>query len=118
MQCSLSSKCLSDGAPLTILLQFARAKSAEAKNNLFSVIFDFVLYEINNMGNMVGKPVPSAEEIQAVATALSLADASECMALAFKQGLQGVGVGLARSIVTAMSRDITSNRLNGMVWLR
>jgi hypothetical protein len=50
-----------------------------------------------------------------VATTLALAEAPESFALAFKQGLQGVGETITKSIVTAMSRDVTNGRLNAQV---
>ncbi|CAK9208145.1 unnamed protein product [Sphagnum troendelagicum] len=39
---------------------------------------------------------------------LALAEAPESFALAFKQGLQGVGEAISKSIVTAMSQDVTN----------
>ncbi|CAM6094015.1 unnamed protein product [Calypogeia fissa] len=92
--------------------QYARAKTSEAKRNLFAVLFDYVLYGLEDKVRGSQKQFPSTEEIQAVATALCLAEASECFGFAFRQGLSGVGEALAKSIVTAMARDVTSGRLN------
>ncbi|CAM6067653.1 unnamed protein product [Sphagnum tenellum] len=58
---------------------------------------------------------PGVEEIQAVATTLAQAEAPEYFALAFKQGLQGVGEAISKSIVTAMSQDVTNGRLNAQL---
>jgi len=48
---------------------------------------------------------------------LALAEAQEYFALAFKQGQQGVGEAISKSIVTAMSQDVTNGRLNAQVVL-
>lgn len=61
------------------------------------------------------KQPPSLEEIQGVVSSLTLAEAPESSALAFKQGLQGVGESIAKSIVKAMARDDTNGRLNAQV---
>ena len=98
-----------------MLVQYARAKTAETKKNLFAVLLDFVLHDLLQASVISEKPPPSLEEIQAVVSALCLADAPESFALAFKQGLQGVGEGIAKSIVTAMARDVTNGRLNPQV---
>ncbi|CAK9214723.1 unnamed protein product [Sphagnum troendelagicum] len=58
---------------------------------------------------------PGVEEIQAVARTLAQAEAPEYFALAFKQGLQGVGEAISKSIVTAMSQDVTNGRLNAQL---
>ncbi|OAE25014.1 hypothetical protein AXG93_523s1190 [Marchantia polymorpha subsp. ruderalis] len=99
----------------TICAEFARAKTLEAKRNLFAVLFDFVLYDLEDESTSNQMLFPGTEEIQAVATALCLAEAPECYALAFKQGLPGVGEALSKSITTAMARDVTSGRLNAQL---
>jgi len=48
---------------------------------------------------------------------LALAEAPKSFALAFKQGLQGVGEAISKSIVTAMSQDVTNGHLNAQVVL-
>jgi hypothetical protein len=97
------------------LVQYARAKTAEIKQNLFAVLLDFVIHDLLQAAVISEKQPPSMEEIQAVVSALCLADAPESFALAFKQGLQGVGECIAKSIVTAMARDVTNGRLNAQV---
>lgn len=96
-------------------MQYARAKTSEAKRNLFAVLFDYILYDLERTVRSRQEQFPPIEEIQAVATALCLAEASECFAFAFRQGLSGVGEALAKSICTAMARDVTSGRLNSEV---
>lgn len=96
-------------------MQYARARTAESKQNLFAVLLDFVLHDLQQAATICEKEPPSIEEVQAVVSALCLADAPESFALAFKQGLQGVGDNIAKSIGTAMSRDVTNGRLNAQV---
>eukprot|EP01018_Ginkgo_biloba_P020488 Gb_07792 [translate_table: standard] len=98
-----------------ICQEYARANAVEAKANLFGVLFDYVLHELNNKAVSSGNPLPSYDEIQAVATVLVLADAPEAFAVAFKQGLHGIGEELTKSILTAMSRDVSSGRLNAVL---
>ncbi|KAL2632070.1 hypothetical protein R1flu_016756 [Riccia fluitans] len=99
----------------TICDEYARAKTAEAKRNLFAVLFDFVLSELEEQAVSSQKQCPGTEQIQAVATSLCLAEASECYALAFKQGLPGVGKALTKSITAAMNRDVTNGRLDAQL---
>lgn len=99
----------------SLLVQYARAKTAETKQNLFAVLLDFVLQDLLQAAAISEKQPPSIEEVQAVVSALCLADAPEAFALAFRQGLQGVGESIAKSIVTAMARDVTNGRLNAQV---
>jgi hypothetical protein len=96
-------------------VQYARARAAEAKWNLFAVLFDYIVHNLCHPSTLTGRQSPGVEEIQAVATTLALAEAPESFALAFKQGLQGVGETITKSIVTAMSRDVTNGRLNAQV---
>ncbi|KAL3689988.1 hypothetical protein R1sor_016297 [Riccia sorocarpa] len=99
----------------TICDEYAKAKTPEAKRNLFAVLFDFVLSELEEEAARSQKQFPGNEKIRAVATSLCLAEASECYALAFKQGLPGVGKALLKSITTAMNRDVTSGRLDAQL---
>ena len=96
-------------------MQYARAKTAETKQNLFAVLLDFVLHDLLQAAVISEKQPPSMDEIKAVVSAMCLADAPESFALAFKQGLQGVGESIAKSIVTAMARDVTNGGLNAQV---
>lgn len=103
------------GGVEVICNEYARARTAESKQNLFAVLLDFVLHDLQQAATICEKEPPSIEEVQAVVSALCLADAPESFALAFKQGLQGVGDNIAKSIGTAMSRDVTNGRLNAQL---
>ncbi|KAL3687227.1 hypothetical protein R1sor_013536 [Riccia sorocarpa] len=95
--------------------EYARAKTPEAKRNLFAVLFDFVLSELEEGAVRSQKQFSGSEKIRAVATSLCLADASEYYALAFKQALPEVGKALLKSITTAMNRNVTSGRLDAQL---
>lgn len=95
-----------------ICQEYASENALEAKNNLFGVLFDYVLHKLKNEHLASGTPLPSYDEIQAVATVLALADAPVAFAVALKLGLHDVGEELRNSIVQAMSRDVNSGRLN------
>lgn len=98
-----------------ICQEYARANAVEAKNNLFGVLFDYVLHKLKNKHLACGTPLPSYDEIQAVATVLALADAPVAFAVALKLGLHDVGEELKKMIVKAMSRDVNSGRLNAEI---
>ncbi|KAL3687216.1 hypothetical protein R1sor_013525 [Riccia sorocarpa] len=80
-----------------------------------TVLFDFVLSELEEGAVRSQKQFPGSEKMRAVATSLCLAEASECYDLAFKQGLPGVGKTLFKSIRTVMYRDVMSGRLDGQL---
>lgn len=94
-----------------VCLEYARAHSMEAKANLFCIVLDYVLHELN-LKHLPTVSQPSADEIQAVVGALLLADGAEVIGFALKHGIKNVGEGLFETIATAISRDIDSGRLN------
>lgn len=98
-----------------ISIEYARAKSTEVRRNLFSIVMDYVVLELNEKLTLSGKSLPGIDEIQAVVAALILADAPEALGIAFKHGLKNVGEGLLKSITAALSRDVDSGRLNSGV---
>ncbi|KAL3687266.1 hypothetical protein R1sor_013575 [Riccia sorocarpa] len=95
--------------------EYTRAKTPGAKRNLFAVMFDLVLSELEEGAVRSQKQFPGSEKMRAVATSLCLAEASECYDLAFKQGLPGVGKTLFKSIRTVMYRDVMSGRLDAQL---
>ncbi|KAI5071011.1 hypothetical protein GOP47_0013262 [Adiantum capillus-veneris] len=98
-----------------VCLEYTRANSAEAKANLFCVILDYVLLQLNINHSSTGRSQPSADDIQAVFGALLLADGAKVLGFALKHGIRNVGEGLFETIATAMSRDIDSGRLNSQL---
>ncbi|XP_010253242.1 PREDICTED: uncharacterized protein LOC104594586 isoform X2 [Nelumbo nucifera] len=95
-----------------ICLEYSRANSREEKRNLFLVLVDYVLYQINEACLSSGVSEYSFDEIQPLATMLTLADAPEAFYIAVKHGVEGIGEILRRSVVAALSRYPNNERLN------
>ncbi|XP_058099117.1 uncharacterized protein LOC131243642 [Magnolia sinica] len=98
-----------------ICLEYSRANSREEKRNLFLVLFDYVLHQINEMCVATGGSTYSFDEIQPLATMLTLADAPEAFYIAVKHGVEGVGEMLERSISEALSRCPNFKCLNTLL---
>ncbi|KAJ0103087.1 hypothetical protein Patl1_06308 [Pistacia atlantica] len=95
-----------------IFLEYALANSREERRNLYVVLFDYVLYQINNTCIAAGVSEYADDEIQPVASLLGLADAPEAFYISVKLGVEGIGGLLRRSIAVALSRYPNSERLN------
>ncbi|KAJ0046177.1 hypothetical protein Pint_06252 [Pistacia integerrima] len=95
-----------------IFLEYALANSREERRNLYVVLFDYVLYQINNTCIAAGVSEYTDDEIQPVASLLGLADAPEAFYISVKLGVEGIGGLLRRSIAVALSRYPNSERLN------
>ncbi|KAJ4969973.1 hypothetical protein NE237_003072 [Protea cynaroides] len=95
-----------------ICLEYSRANSMEEKRNLFLVLFDYVLYQINETCLATGGSEYSFDEIQPLAALLSRANAPEAFYIAAKHGVGGIGEILRGSISAALSRYPNSERLN------
>ncbi|KAH7440215.1 hypothetical protein KP509_04G096700 [Ceratopteris richardii] len=95
-----------------VCVQYARANSAEAKSNLFCIVLDYILHELNMNNLSAGRSLPSVDDVQASVGALHLADSAEVLGFGFKYGVKNIGEGLFGTISAAMSRDIDSGRLN------
>ncbi|XP_043701219.1 uncharacterized protein LOC122651756 isoform X2 [Telopea speciosissima] len=94
-----------------ICLEYSRANSMEEKRNLFLVLFDYVLYQINETCLATGGSEYSFDEIQPLAAMLSLANAPEAYYIAVKHGVEGIGEILRGSISAALSRYPNSEHL-------
>ncbi|KAF5733815.1 hypothetical protein HS088_TW16G00256 [Tripterygium wilfordii] len=86
-----------------ILLEYSLAISREERRNLFLVLFDYVLHQINEACLATGVSEYSDDEIQPLAVLLSLADAPEAFDISVKLGMEGIGELLRRSISAALS---------------
>ncbi|KAK6929320.1 hypothetical protein RJ641_005525 [Dillenia turbinata] len=95
-----------------IFLEFVLAKSRVERRNLYLVLFDYVLHQINETCLAHGINEYSEDEIQPVATLLTLADAPEAFYISVKLGVEGIGEILGRSISSALTRYPNSERLN------
>ncbi|MCL7025496.1 hypothetical protein MKW94_022568, partial [Papaver nudicaule] len=91
---------------------YSQANSREDKRNLFLVLLDYVLHQINETGVAIGDSEYSFEEIQPLASMLTLADAAEAFYIAVKHGVEGIGEVLRGSISAALSRYPNVERLN------
>ncbi|RZC93283.1 hypothetical protein C5167_030406 [Papaver somniferum] len=74
-----------------ICLEYSQANSREEKRNLFLVLLDYVLHQINETCIAIGDSEYSFEEIQPLASMLTLADAAEAFYIAVKHGVEGIG---------------------------
>lgn len=97
---------------IVFITQYALANSREERRNLYLVLFDYVLHQINEKCIATGISEYSDDEIQPLATLLALADAPEAFFISVKLGVQGIGGILRRSISDALARYPNSERLN------
>ncbi|XP_058109747.1 uncharacterized protein LOC131252965 isoform X2 [Magnolia sinica] len=98
-----------------ICLEYSQANLREEKRNLFLVLFDYVLHQINEAYVAAGASAYSYEDIQPLATMLTLADAPEAFYIAVKHGVEGIGEILRRSISESLSRYPNFERLNTLL---
>ncbi|XP_043718502.1 uncharacterized protein LOC122666550 [Telopea speciosissima] len=95
-----------------ICLEYSRANLMEEKSNLFLVLFDYVLYQINETCLATGGSEYSFDEIQPLAAMLRLANAPEAFYIAVKHGVGGIGELLRGSISASLSRYPNCEHLN------
>lgn len=93
-------------------VQYSLASSREERRNLYLVLFDYVLHQINGTYKTTGVSEFSDDEIRPLATLLTLVDAPEAFFISLKLGVQGLGEILRRSISDALARYPDSERLN------
>ena len=92
--------------------QLVISNSREGRRNLYLVLFDYVVHEINESCIASGISEYSNDEIQPIASLLTLADAPEALHISVKLGIEGIGDILRRSISAALPRYSNSERLN------
>ncbi|CAK7325649.1 unnamed protein product [Dovyalis caffra] len=95
-----------------IFHEYSLANLREERRNLYLILFDYVLHQINEACKAAGVSEYSDDEIQPIATLLTLANAPEALYIAVKLGLEGIGELLRRSISAALSRYPNNERLN------
>nr|XP_029120236.1 uncharacterized protein LOC105044449 isoform X2 [Elaeis guineensis] len=95
-----------------ICLEYSRANSREEKRDLFLVLFDYVVHQINESCLAGGNSAYAYDEIQPVASMLTLADAPEAFYIAVKHGVEGIGEILKSSISAALSNSPNYERQN------
>eukprot|EP00257_Ricinus_communis_P021026 XP_015580416.1 uncharacterized protein LOC8265972 [Ricinus communis] len=95
-----------------IFYEYSLAALREDRRNLFLVLFDYVLHQINESCIAAGVSEYADDEIQPLSALLSLADAPEAFYISVKLGVEGIGELLRRSISAALSRYSNNERLN------
>lgn len=98
-----------------ICLEYSQAKSTEEKRNLFLVLFDYALHQINGTCLAAGDSEYSFDEIQPIATILAISEAPEAFSVSVKHGVQGIGGLLRETMSAAFSRHSNTEQLN-MLW--
>ncbi|KAI3721282.1 hypothetical protein L2E82_32288 [Cichorium intybus] len=95
-----------------VFIELVISNSREGRRNLYLVLFDYVVHEINENCIATGISEYSNDEIQPIASLLTLADAPEALHISVKLGIEGIGDILRRSISAALPRYSNSERLN------
>ncbi|CAJ1840641.1 unnamed protein product [Sphenostylis stenocarpa] len=95
-----------------IFIEYSLASSREERKNLYSVLFDYILHQINETCIAAGGNEYSDDEIQPLAALLAQTNAPEAFYISVKLGVEGIGEILRRSIASALSSYPNSERLN------
>ncbi|KAL3579194.1 hypothetical protein D5086_020698 [Populus alba] len=95
-----------------IFYEYSLANSREERRNLYLILFEYVLHQINEACIAAGLSEYGDNEIQPIATLLALANAPEALYMSVKLGVEGIGELLRRSISSALSRYPNNERLN------
>ena len=96
-------------------LQYSRANSREEKRDLFFVIFDYVVHQINEACLAGGISTYTYDDAQPLASLLAFADAPEAFYISVKHGVEGVGDMLMKAISAALSQSAQYDQLNVVV---
>ncbi|KAL2329607.1 hypothetical protein Fmac_017188 [Flemingia macrophylla] len=95
-----------------IFIEYSLASSTDERKNLYSVLFDYILHQINETCIATGVNEYSDDEIQPLAALLAQTNAPEAFYISVKLGVEGIGEILRRSIASALSGYPNSERLN------
>ncbi|CAN4101441.1 unnamed protein product [Withania somnifera] len=95
-----------------IFVELVLSNSREERRNLYLVLFDYALRQINESCIASGASDYSDDEVQPVAMLLMLADAPEALHISVKLGLEGILELLQRPISSALSKYPNSDRLS------
>lgn len=98
-------------------LQYSRANSREEKRDLFFVLFDYVVHQINETCLAGGLSTYTYDDAQPLASLLAFADAPEAFYISVKHGVEGVGDMLRKAISAALSQSAECERLNVVMCL-
>ncbi|KAG8645066.1 hypothetical protein MANES_10G033000v8 [Manihot esculenta] len=92
--------------------EYSLSSLREDRRNLYLVLFDYALHQINEACIATGVSEYSDDEIQLLSALLSLAGAPEAFYISVKLGVEGIGELLRRSVSAALSRYSNNERLN------
>ncbi|WVZ67224.1 hypothetical protein U9M48_016332 [Paspalum notatum var. saurae] len=95
-----------------ICLEYSRANSREEKRDLFFVIFDYVVHQINEACLAGGIATYAYDDAQPLASLLAFADAPEAFYISVKHGVEGVGDMLRKELSAALSQSAQYDQLN------
>ncbi|XP_061973667.1 uncharacterized protein LOC133695741 isoform X2 [Populus nigra] len=95
-----------------IFYEYSLANLREERRNLYLILFEYVLHQINEACIAAGLSEYGDNEIQPIASLLTLANAPEALYMSVKLGVEGIGELLRRSISSALSRYPNNERLN------
>ncbi|CAL0308297.1 unnamed protein product [Lupinus luteus] len=98
-----------------IFVEYSLATSREERKNLYSVLFDYIIHQINETCIATGGNEYGHDEIQSLAALLAQTCAPEAFYISVKLGVEGIGEILRRSIASALSRYPNSERLNTLL---
>ncbi|VAH70312.1 unnamed protein product [Triticum turgidum subsp. durum] len=98
-----------------ICLEYSRANSKEEKRDLFFVLFDYVVHQINETCLAAGLSTYTYDDAQPLASLLASADAPEAFYISVKHGVEGVGDMLTKAISAALSQSAEYEQLNGLL---
>ncbi|XP_057441776.1 uncharacterized protein LOC130733571 isoform X1 [Lotus japonicus] len=95
--------------------EYALVNSREERKNLYLVLLDYVLNQINETCVATGDNEYSHDEIQPLATLLAQTNAADAFYISVKLGVEGIGDILRRSIASALSKYPNRERLNTLL---
>ncbi|XP_037495666.1 uncharacterized protein LOC105647937 isoform X2 [Jatropha curcas] len=95
-----------------IFYEYSLASLREDRRNLYLVLFDYVVHQINESCIASGVSEYSDDEIRPLSALLSLADAPEAFYISVKLGVEGIGELLRRSVSSALPRNSNNERQN------
>ncbi|XP_047061339.1 uncharacterized protein LOC124668212 isoform X1 [Lolium rigidum] len=95
-----------------ICLEYSRANSKEEKRDLFFVLFDYVVHQINETCLSGGLSAYTYDDAQPLASLLASADAPEAFYISVKHGVEGVGDMLTKAISASLSQSAEYEQLS------
>ncbi|KAI5401850.1 uncharacterized protein LOC127098080 isoform X1 [Lathyrus oleraceus] len=95
--------------------EYALVNSKEERKNLYSILFGYVLHQINERCVATRVNEYGDDEIRPLATLLAQTNAADAFYISVKLGVEGIGGLLRRSIASPLSRYPNSERLNTLL---